>query len=340
MQLDEAVWLGAAMLGSLVLYALFAGADFGAGILHLWARGPRKARQRELIAESIGPIWEANHVWLILVVVVLFTGFPTAFAELSIQFHAPLLVLLVAIVLRGAAFAFPSASSDRHVEARAWGGVFATASVVAALSLGMIVGALASGVSAPSSGPLNWRGPWLEPFALATGIFTLVLFAYLAAVYLTVDAEGKPELQEDFRRRAMVTGVLAGALALTTFLLAESGAPLVRRGLAARVWSWPLHVATGVAALVALGALASRRFRWARAAAVSQVALIVLGWGASQYPFLIVPSITLQSAAAPPATLRLLLLTLVAGAALLLPSLWLMFRVFKSTTRPHESKDS
>src|SRR5262245_51782065 len=127
--LDEPTLLGAAILGSLVLYALFGGADFGGGVWHLLASGPRAGRQRALIAEAIAPIWEANHVWLILVVVVLFTGFPPAFSEIAIVLHAPLLVLLAAIVVRGAAFAFRSASGDRDVEARGWGMAFALASV-------------------------------------------------------------------------------------------------------------------------------------------------------------------------------------------------------------------
>src|SRR5215475_10171182 len=125
----DAVLLGAAMMGSLVLYALFGGADFGGGVWDLLAgSGPRAARRRALIAEAIAPVWEANHVWLILVVVVLFTGFPPAFAELSNRLHAPLLALLVAIVVRGAAFAFRSAAGDRPTEERSFGAAFAIAS--------------------------------------------------------------------------------------------------------------------------------------------------------------------------------------------------------------------
>jgi cytochrome d ubiquinol oxidase subunit II len=331
--LDEPTLLGAAILGSLVLYALFGGADFGGGVWHLLASGPRARRQRALIAHAIGPIWEANHVWLILVVVVLFTAFPPAFAELSTRLHAPLLVLLAAIVVRGAAFAFRSATDDRPAEARGWGTAFAAASVAAPILLGVIVGVVASG-RAPSA-PTSLRaagGPWLAPFPIATGLFALALFAFLAAVYLTTDAHlhGDAEMAEDFRRRALAAGVLSGVLAFATFALAGSGAPLVLRGLTARGWSWPLHAVTAVAAIGALAALAARRWRLARAAAAAQVAFVVLGWGASQYPFLIVPTLTLQSAAAPAATLRLLLAALAAGAVVLFPSLWLLFRVFKS----------
>jgi cytochrome bd ubiquinol oxidase subunit II len=339
----EPLLLGGAILGALVLYALFGGADFGGGVWHLLSSGPRKERQRALIAEAIAPIWEANHVWLILVVVVLFTGFPPAFAEISTSLHTPLLALLVAIVIRGAAFAFRSATSERPVEARGWGAAFAFGSLTAPVVLGMIVGTLASGrltaSAAATVSPLTMTGPWLAPFPIVTGLFALALFSYLAAVYLTLDAEDDVQVQEDFRHRALIAGLLTGVLALTTFLLAGHGAPLVRRGLTARPWSWPLHGATAVAALVALGALFARSWRVARAAAAIQVTLVVLGWGASQYPFIIVPSLTgsaltLQSASAPQATQRLLLWTLVAGAIVLLPSLRLLIRVFKDRDYP------
>jgi cytochrome d ubiquinol oxidase subunit II len=333
------------MMGSLVLYALFGGADFGGGVWHMLAGGgPRGARRRALISEAIAPVWEANHVWLILVVVVLFTAFPPAFAAISNTLHAPLLALLLAIVVRGAAFAFRSATGDRPTEERHFGAAFAAASVCAPVLLGMIVGALASGRLLPAPGDavaspaaLSWRGPWLSPFAVSTGLFTLALFSFLAAVYLTVDASRdattdaeRAQLEEDFRRRAIASGVVCGALALATFLLAGEGAPLVRRGLTARGWSWPLHGATAAAALTALGALVRRWFRVARVAAAAQVALVVLGWGASQYPYIIAPTVTLQSASAPVATQRLLLWALAIGAIVLLPSLRLLLKVFKS----------
>lgn len=325
----DATLLGAAMLGALVLYALFGGADFGAGVWHLLATGRRAARHRQLIAHAIGPVWEANHVWLILVVVVLFTGFPSGFAELSIRLHAPLLGLLLAIVLRGSAFALCSAAGDRRGEARGWGWVFALASVCAPLLLGMTLGAVASGeVATPSA--LSFRGPWLSPFAMATGVLTLALFAFLAAAYLTLEAGGDAELREDFRRRALVTGVLAGGLALVTFLLSGEGAPRLRAGLTSRSWSVALVACTALVAAAALIALWTRRFAAARLWVAAQVALILLGWGTSQFPFLIAPSITLASASAPAVTQRVLLKTLAAGAIVLLPALWLLFRVFKA----------
>jgi cytochrome d ubiquinol oxidase subunit II len=332
---NEPAMLGAVIMAALILYVLFGGADFGGGVWHLLAGGPRTHRQRALIADAIGPIWEANHVWLILVVVVLFTGFPPAFAEISTRFHGPLLALLLAIVARGSAFAFRSASGERARERRGWSGVFIAGSLASPLLLGMIAAALVTGQTAADLSParLGWSGPWLTPFALVAGLFTLALCAFLAAVYLTVEAEGDPSLQEDFRRRALASGIVCGVLALAAFLLSEGNAPRVYQGLSIRRWSWPLHGATALCAVTALLAVGRRRYRLARLAAAAQVALVVLGWGASQYPFVVVPDLTLESASAPRVTQTLLLATLGVGALVLFPSLRLLFRVFKSRPR-------
>jgi cytochrome bd ubiquinol oxidase subunit II len=332
--LDEPTLLGAVILGALILYLLFGGADFGGGVWHLIATGPRAGRQRALVAQAIAPIWEANHVWLILVVVILFTGFPPAFAAFSTRLHAPLLALLLAIVARGAAFAFRSASGDRARERRGWSAVFIAGSLAAPVLLGMIVAAVVSGDVGTAGAPLalSWRGPWLTPFALAVGLFALALCAFLAAVYLTVEAEDARDrpLAGDFRRRAFYAGVVCGALALLTFLLSADSAPRLHAGLSVRRWSWPLHLLTGLAAVGALAAIIGRRYRLARGLAAAQVALVVLGWGVSQYPYLMPPYLTLRSASAPAATQTLLLIALCAGALVLFPSLRLLFRVFKA----------
>jgi cytochrome bd ubiquinol oxidase subunit II len=314
--------LGAAILGALVLYVLLGGADYGGGIWDLLASGPRRREQRALIEAAIGPIWEANHVWLILVVVLLFTGFPAAFARISIGLFVPLVLLLAGIVLRGAAFTFRTYDdpSDR-VQAR-WGLVFSGSSVLAPVVLGVVVGAVASG-RVSQEDPLAW----LAPFPVAVGVFAAALFAYLAATYLAVEAEGA--LRDDFRRRAVGAGIAVFLGAALAAALSVREAPLVFAGLTARTWSLPLHLATGAAALLAFSALLRGRVRLARAAAVIQSALIVLGWGAAQRPYLVVPDLTLASAAAPRETLVPLLWALAAGAAFLFPALYLLFRVFK-----------
>jgi cytochrome d ubiquinol oxidase subunit II len=324
----------AAVIGiALCLYFLFGGADFGGGVWDLFATGPRAADQRRAIEAAIGPIWEANHVWLILVVVVLFTGFPPAFAAISVAMHVPLTLFLIGVVLRGSAFAFRALDTIGDPAQRRLGLAFSIASTVAPLLLGMVVGALVSGDVRVERGIVTsgFFTPWLAPFPVAVGLLALALCAFLAATYLTVEVRD-PALREDFRRRALIAGVAVGAAALLAFTLAlfAGGAPRVRDTLYARPWSWPFHGLTAAVAILALAALTRRRFRLARAAAAAQTILILLGWALSQHPFLVVPDLTLANAAASPRTQQLLLIVLVAGLPVLVPSLLLLFRVFKA----------
>ena len=325
------VLAGVIML-ALNAYALLGGADFGGGVWDLLASGPRRARQRALIADAIGPIWEANHVWLILAVVLLFTCFPDAFARVAIVLHIPLVLLLVGIVLRGSAFTFRSYDSRRDAVQRRWGAVFSAASIITPLLLGAAIGALATGrVREPAGGFVaSYLDPWATPFALATGLLALALFAFLAAVYLTVESADDRPLADDFRRRALAAGAAAIAIAGGTLILARRGAPMVHAGLMGARWAPPLHVAAALAAAVALGALAIRRYRLARIAAAALVSLVIWGWGAAQFPWLVPPDLGIAQTAAPATTLRFVSLGLVAGAVILVPSLVYLFRVFKS----------
>ncbi len=324
-------------------YVLLGGADFGGGVWDLLASGPRKRQQRALIAEAIGPIWEANHVWLILVVVLLFTCFPPVFARLAITLHVPLSLMLIGIVLRGSAFTFRShygpdhgaEHGEEHEKAtgasQRWGRVFAIASAGTPVLLGLCVSALATG----TLGPPDRRGfyqvfvaPWLTPFGVGVGLLTLALFSLLAAVYLTAEARG-PALREDFRRRALGATVAVFVAAFGTLGLALLHAPLVGRGLTGAPWAPVLHLVTGAAAVTTIWALWQRRYRLARVAAAAQVSLILWGWALAQYPYLVPPDLTIRAAAAPRITLVLVLWALAAGALVLFPSLIYLFRVFK-----------
>ncbi len=323
--------LAAAVMVSLNAYVVLGGADFGGGVWDLLATGPRRRRQRALIADAIGPIWEANHVWLILVVVLLFTCFPSMFTRLSVALHIPLTLMLIGIVLRGSAFTFRSYDSQRDDVQRRWGAIFAGASIVTPVLLGVGVGTIAAGRVPPApSGTFTdgYVAPWLAPFPLSVGLLTLVLFAFLAAVYLTLET-ADPELQEDFRRRAIGSGVAAFGAAALSLALAYREAPLVWQLLGAR-WAAVLHLVTAVAAIGALSALWTRRWRLARAAAVVQVSCIVWGWGFAQYPYLLPRDLSYAEAAAPAITLKLVLAALALGALVLIPSLYYLFRVFKS----------
>jgi cytochrome d ubiquinol oxidase subunit II len=329
------LWLAGVLMVSLNLYALGAGADFGGGVWDMLASGPRRRAQRDTIVHAIGPIWEANHVWLILVIVVLFVAFPVAFAAIGTALHIPLTLMLIGIVLRGSAFAFRSYGGEDDAMQRRWGRTFAMASVVTPVMLGVCAGAVASGAIRVREGRVltDFVSAWWAPFPFAIGLFTLALFAFLAAVYLTLETDD-PELRNDFRRRALLAAVAVGAMALVSFVLAGTGAPSIRRGLARQWWSLPFQTVTGLVAVGAIAALWARRFALARALAMTQVTLILWGWGLAQFPFLIEPDLTFESAAAPVSVLRPLLVALAAGVVVLGPSLAYLFRVFKGVQWP------
>ncbi|MFP2927916.1 cytochrome d ubiquinol oxidase subunit II [Pyxidicoccus sp. 3LG] len=327
--------LGFAVAGTFVLYALFGGADFGGGVWDLLASGPRKQEQRALIAHALGPVWEVNHIWLIVGVVLLFAGFPRAFAVLSVALHVPLTLLLLGIVFRGAAFTFRTYDTRGDAVQRQWGLVFSGASVIAPLLLGMCVGAVVGGTIRVEGRVVvsGFFASWLTPFSWVAGVLALCLFAFLAAVYLTHESP-TAELREDFRKRALGAGGAVFLAALAVLLMAREGAPRVWQGLLHSPFALALHAGTAVSAVVAFALLWTRRFKWARVAAATQAGLIVLGWAASQHPYLVVPDVTLSSAAAGPTAQRMLLVALVVGALTVLPSLVLLFRVFRPGPAP------
>jgi cytochrome d ubiquinol oxidase subunit II len=338
MMLTSAVLIAGIVMLGLNAYVLLAGADFGGGVWDFLARGPRRQAQRDLIAHALAPIWEANHVWLILVIVLMFTCFPAAFSTIAILLHIPLTLMLIGIVLRGSAFIFRSYGSDHDAAQQRWGRVFAIASIVTPVLLGMCVGAVATGavgattLSASGSFVDHFIRPWLTPFGFGVGLLALALFSFLAAVYLTVEAHGT-ELQEDFRLRALWAAGAVFVIAFGVLALSWSEAPMVRAMLMAGPWALPLHIVTGIAAVTAIAALWTRHFRFARLAAAAQVTFILWGWAAAQYPYVLPPTLTIEQAAAPGQTLTLVLWTVAAGACILLPSLYYLFRIFKMQRR-------
>jgi cytochrome d ubiquinol oxidase subunit II len=322
---------------SLNVYAVSGGADFGGGVWDLLASGKRRDQQRALVAEAIAPIWEANHVWLILVIVLLFTAFPAAFARLMTALHIPLTLMLLGIVLRGSAFTFRSYDSKRDSVQRRWGRIFAIASVATPLILGMIVGAIATG-GLPNLDRASTLGfardfiwPWLSPFPIGVGVLALSVFAFLAAVYLTVEAPSEG-LREDFRARALWASLVVVVVAFADLLLAQSGAPLVWSALTTGSFAMLLRFGAAFFALAAMAALWRRGYRAARVLALLEVSMIVWGWAWGQFPYIVPPDLTIENAAAPPVTLRLLLGAVVVGLVLLAPSLRYLFRVFKPVT--------
>jgi len=326
--------VAALMVLALNAYVLMGGADFGGGLWDLLASGPRRDAQRALIADSIAPIWEANHVWLIVVVVVLFTGFPLAFATLGTVLHIPISLMLIGIVLRGSAFVFRSYGSRDQSRRKQWGLTFAIASGLTPILLGVIIGSVVSGSvarAARSIGAASFTdvfiGPWLAPFPIVVGLFALALFAFLAAVYLTI-AASDDAVRDDFRHRALIMAGVVLVLAAFALVLSFSAAPRVSAGVVGAPWSLLLHVCTGTSAVAAIIALWRRRFAVARVAAAGQVSFILWGWAYSQYPYIIPETLTIRGASAPTLTLRLLLVGLSVGGMILIPSLLYLFRTF------------
>jgi cytochrome bd ubiquinol oxidase subunit II len=318
------------LMGSLTFYVLFGGADYGGGVWDLLASGPRAQQQRELISDAITPVWEANHVWIILVWVLLFAGFPSAFSEISTALNIPLTALMVGVVMRGSSFIFRAYHTSEYKTQKRWGLIFAIASTITPVCLGVIVGAVSSGRMLFKDGlPVNgFVDSWLGVFPVMVGLFALSLFVFLAAVYLAVEAR-ETALQEDFRRRSLLSGVVVALMALGTFFAARAGAPDIYAGLLRPSLVWIVQGATAFFALAAFAAMWVRKYKVARAAAMLQTGLILWGWGLSQSPFLLRGSMTIQQAAAPPHLLWVLIAALGAGMLLLFPSLWYLMRLFK-----------
>lgn len=332
----ELIFAGIILI-SLTFYVLLGGADYGAGVWSLFATGLRAPAQRAAIANAIGPIWEANHVWLILSITVLFTAFPKAFAVLSTRLHIPLSMMLIGIVLRGSAFAFrtndivPRTATDMRAQ-QFWERVFALSSVFTPLMVGINIGALTSGrvMDGDATFMEAFVWPWATPFCVAVGVLTLTLFAFLAAVYLMLESTDAA-LKEDFRRRALWAGAVSGAVAFGVLLISKSGAPGVRYDLAHTTWGVATMAMAALSALAAIVSVWLRKDRAALICTVGEVTLILWGWALAQYPYLVTPDVTIADSA-PPATLKLVLVALLAGACVLFPSLYYLYRIFKGGT--------
>ncbi len=330
--MSDPILVGLAVFSLLVglsAYAVFAGADFGGGVWDLFASGPRRNAQRSAIARAIGPVWEVNHVWIIFVIVVLFTAFPAAFSALSIGLFGPLSLILLGIVLRGASFVFRAHAEDQPKLQRWFGIGFSVSSLITPFALGASAGAIAEGALKPD-GLGGWYtiawSDFFQPFPIVAGCLAVSICSFLAATFLTVVTEGA--LRDDFRRRALIAGggvALFGALALplsTRFAIPLSHELLEGRAL-------PLVVFGGVLALTAFVVTLTRAYAVARYVAVAFVLAVLWGWGLAQWPYVVTPYLTYQDAASTNAMLRVFLICLAAGAVILLPALYILFHVFK-----------
>jgi cytochrome d ubiquinol oxidase subunit II len=319
----------AALFLGVVIYALFGGADFGSGFFDLTAGGSKRgAALRTLIDHSIGPVWEANHVWLIYILVLWWTGFPTAFAATMTTLFVPMILALLGIVLRGAAFVFRKYAATL-AQARLFGVVFAGASLMTPFFLGAVAGAVASG-RVPAEGNGDLFASWLHPTSIFGGLIAVGTCSLLAGVFLTADAQrgGDTELAEQLRIRTLGVGALTGVLVFVALVPITRDAPTLRDGLIGR--AAPLIVISGAAGVATLVLLVRRRFAPARVTAVTAVACVVLGWGVGQYPWMLVDQMTITQAAGAPATLVGLLVVVALAGVVVLPPLVYLYRLTQS----------
>jgi len=310
---------------AVTMYAVFAGADFGAGLWSLLAgRGDRGRRPRELIDWALGPVWEANHVWLIFALVVLWTGFSSTFEAVFSTLFIPLSLAALGIVLRGSGFAF------HHNARRARGRLasetlFGVASVLTPFFMGTVVGAIAGGrvpVGNAAGDPVT---SWFNPLSLVLGTLFVATGAYLAAVFLVSDARraGASDLERYFVTRAIVAAVVAGVLAAAGLVALHRDAHYVFDGLTGK--ALPLVILSAVCGTAVLVLLHRRAKRGARLLAVGAVAAVVWGWGVAQHPYLLPQTLTISQGAAPSATLTSLLVIFGAAVLLVLPAIGLLF---------------
>jgi cytochrome d ubiquinol oxidase subunit II len=322
---------------SLLFYCLLAGADFGAGMLEAFVGARKRGEQKAVIARAIGPVWEANHMWLILAIVILFMGFHRAYSTLSITFHIPLTLMLLGIILRGCAFAFRHYDAVRDRSHRYYAAIFILSSFLTPFMLGVIAGGMLLGRNAaPELGFFAaFLQPWMNVFSFSVGGFTCVLFAFLAAVYLLGETQ-EPEMRRIFMQRARICNGAAVVVGALVFLCAHlDGIELPRRFAVDLVCIGSMGGATLLLAPLWL-AIRKGAVHMARVLAAAQVGLILLGWFRVQFPVILHAAtgpITLYNAAAPEATLRVLCYALLAGSALIFPALAYLLWVFK-TERP------
>jgi cytochrome d ubiquinol oxidase subunit II len=312
------LWIGATM------YAIFGGADFGGGFWDLIAGdAERGKRPRARIQRSITPVWEANHVWLIFILVVLWTAFPEAFGAIMSTLYVPLALAALGIVLRGAGFAFRK-SVESLAAQRALGGAFAISSVLTPFFMGTVVGAIASG-NVPAEGNGEAFSSWLEPLPLLTGALFVASGAYLAAIFLVADSHraADKEMEGYFAGRALAAGLVAGALAVAGIVALHADARYIYERLI--VEGLPLVLLSILCGFGVLSLLLRRGRRGLRPLAILAVAAVIWGWGVAQFPYLLPTSLDISTAAAPDPTLTSVLVVFCIAAVTILPALGLLY---------------
>jgi cytochrome d ubiquinol oxidase subunit II len=320
-----AATVGAILLATITLYAVLGGADFGGGLWDLLAGGDQRGRApRQLIDESITPVWEANHVWLVFALVIFWTAFPDSFADVMITVALPLWLAVLGIVLRGAGFAFRKEARGISLQ-RALGAIFALSSMLTPFFMGTVVGAIAAG-QIPANASHASLSAWTGAMPLLTGFLFVTACGYLAAVYLVGEAgrRGDRTLERYFTRRARAAGIVTGGLSLAALAELHSADAAVFDRLTGRALA--LVIIAGLAGLTVLVLLTASRLRGVRILAALGVAAVIWGWGVAQYPVLLPGTpVNLANAGAPHATLVAIVWLFVAAVVLVGPSFALLF---------------
>jgi cytochrome bd ubiquinol oxidase subunit II len=321
------VCVGFVLLG-ITAYAVLGSADFGAGFWDLTAGGAsRGGRIRGMVQRSMSPVWEANHVWLIFVLVILWTAFPTAFGSIFSTLSIPLFLASIGIIFRGTAFALRGQAATIN-EARVLGAVFALSSVLVPFFLGAAIGGVASGRVPVGNAAGDLVTSWLNPTSVLIGIVGVLTGAYLAAVYLAGDSQraGLDDLVKAFRARALGAGVVTGAVALAGLLVLRDDARDLYDGLTSG-GGLALVIVSGLAGVATMALVWGERYGLARVTSAGAVAAIVVGWMLAQKPYILPPDLTLDEAKASHATLAAVVIGVAAGMVILAPSLWFLYRL-------------
>jgi cytochrome bd ubiquinol oxidase subunit II len=324
------------LLVAVVAYALFGGADFGAGFWDLTAGGPeRGARPRGVIEHSIGPVWEANHVWLIFIFVILWTAFPEAYASITLTLFVPLMIAALGIVLRGASFAFRKVVVTTRTR-RIFGAGFAASSVLVPYCMGAIVGGIATGRVPPGGQAGDPVESWVNPTSVVGGVLSVAAAAYLSAVYLEWDARrlDQVDMAQYFRRRAVGSAAVVVVIAVVGAFVLRADADYLFDGLTSR--ALPVMILSGACGVGALVLLIRDTARGARALALVAVAGAVVSWGVAQSPYILPESLTFSAGASPPGTLTAVLVAVVLAVVIVLPGFVLLYVLDERGLLPDE----
>jgi cytochrome d ubiquinol oxidase subunit II len=310
------------ILVGLALYVVLGGADFGAAIWQL--RGDEKLRDHA--HDSMAPVWEANHVWVIFVLTVLWTSYPTAFGSIASTLSAALLLAGFGIIVRGAAYAL-RAGVETPAQARRIDMLSAVSSILAPFCLGAAAGGIASRRVPVGNAAGHLFSSWLNPTSIVIGLIAVGSSAYLAAVFLAADARraGEDDLVAAFKARALAAGAVAGALAVIGLVVLHGDAHALYRGLVTGD-GLPALIVSVLAGLATAALVLRERFEAARVTSALAVAAVIAGWALAQRP-VILPGLTIQAAAAPHDTLVAVIVAVLGGGAILFPSLGLLFRL-------------